>query len=122
MDSIARLHRAIELLESNIEEGNSVRQIRIFLAVAEHEGISMPDLAALLDLPQPTLSRNIKLLSRYTEVGPNGERQVKGVDLLTTGPDIDYRRRFAVYLTQKGRELTQKLQEIIGEGKVRRSS
>lgn len=122
MDSIARLHRAIELLESNIEEGNSVRQIRIFLAAAEHEGISMPDLAALLDLPQPTLSRNIKLLSRYTEVGPNGERQVKGVDLLTTGPDIDYRRRFAVYLTQKGRELTQKLQEIIGEGKVRRSS
>lgn len=122
MDSIARLHRAIELLESNIEEGNSVRQIRIFLAVAEHEGISMPDLAALLDLPQPTLSRNIKLLSRYTEVGPNGERQVKGADLLTTGPDIDYRRRFAVYLTQKGRELVQKLQEIIREGKVRRSS
>lgn len=75
----------------------------------------MPDISERIGMPQGTLSRNIKQLSRYTVRGEKGGREVRGYNLLRTEPDLDERRRLAVYLTKDGKALIEDLEQILEE-------
>jgi DNA-binding MarR family transcriptional regulator len=83
-------------------------QISIFLLVAEKPGITMTDISVELDMPQGTVSRNIKELTKYLDRYKNS----CGYDLLKVEPDMEERRRFACFLSNKGKRIVSELEEI----------
>lgn len=107
-DSIDVLFRSVEYIRREIHPDMAMNQLRIFLYVADNEGITMPDLSERLGMPQGSLSRNIKKLSRFNEKG-----KMQGYDLVYREPDLDERRRFAVYLTKRGKEVWDALAAIV---------
>ncbi len=89
--------------------------------MAERPGITQSELSELLDMPQGTVSRNLKLLNRYFEQGQSGSR-AKGYGLLVTRPLDGCTYPLGVYLTAKGDELildvTQELRSVPTSGFV----
>ena len=116
MNGINRVARVIEHLRRNINKDLPSQHIAIFLAVAENEGVTMPELIRQLDMPQGTLSRNVKLLSRFM-AQENGRTILKGHDLLRTEPVPTGRHALAVFLTDSGKFLLREIQDIMDEGK-----
>jgi len=114
MKEIIDIYNVIEHLRKNVNKDFPSQHIAIFLAVAQNPGITMPELISQLDMPQGTLSRNVKLLSRFME-HDNGKTSLKGHDLLRTEPVPTGRHALAVYLTDKGRFLLRELQDIMAE-------
>ena len=81
-----------------------LQQVALFLEIAADEGISSPVLESKLKVSGATVSRNVKLLSKYPDKG-----SIKGLDLVRTEPDLYERRRFVYFLTDKGKRLIEKL-------------
>lgn len=115
MNNISRIFKAVEHLRKNVNKDFPSQHVAIFLAVAQNPGVTMPELIRQLDMPQGTLSRNVKLLSRFME-HENGKSSLRGHDLLRTEPVPTGRHALAVYLTDKGEFLLRELQDIMGEG------
>ena len=68
----------------------------------------MPELCDMLEMPQGTLSRNVKSLSSY--IDRSGRiTSVGGLGLLYTEQDTNNRHARAVYLTDKGRSVVAEL-------------
>lgn len=114
MNEINRIARVVEHLRKNVNKDLPSQHLAIFLAVAERPGITMPELIRQLDMPQGTLSRNVKLLSRFIDQ-EGGKPVLRGHDLLRTSPVPTGRHALAVYLTDKGEFLLRELQDILGE-------
>jgi DNA-binding MarR family transcriptional regulator len=77
----------------------------------------MNDLVEKLDLPQASISRSTKELSKYIERDPKtNEKKLVGYDLIRTEPDLEERRRLVLYLTPKGRQVKELLQKYMKEG------
>jgi len=114
MSEIDRIFKVVEHLRKNVNKDFPSQHVAIFLAVAQNPGITMPELIRQLDMPQGTLSRNVKLLSRFME-HENGKSSLRGHDLLRTEPVPTGRHALAVYLTDKGEFLLRELQDIMGE-------
>lgn len=114
MFSVRGLHYVIEQLRQHTASDIAITQLTIFLTVCYREGITMTELGEYLNMPQGSVSRNVKVLSRYLVEGENG-REVRGYDLIRTEPALDDRRRLAVYLTGKGRYLLGLLQTWLKE-------
>lgn len=55
-------------------------------------------------MPRGSVSRNVRALSKWAD-----EKGVWGHDLIETRQDIYERRRFAVYLTVKGKHIMDRL-------------
>ena len=115
MKEISRIFKVIEHLRKTVNKDFPSQHIAIFLAVAQNPGITMPELIQQLDMPQGTLSRNVKLLSRFM-VHENGSSSLKGHDLLRTEPVPTGRHALAVYLTDKGNFLLREIQDIMNAG------
>ena len=98
----------VQFIRESVASDLSLSQLAIYLTVCSDEGITMPELAQGLNIPQGSLSRNIKRLSRYDEDGI-----VKGHDLLITTPDTRDRKRLAVYLTERGKALKIELNRLL---------
>jgi DNA-binding MarR family transcriptional regulator len=81
-----------------------------FLTIAEHEGLSMGDLAQRLGIAQSSASRNIAALSKWHSFGKEGH------DLVAAEEDPRERRRKIVRLTPKGRRLVAALETILAGG------
>ena len=86
-------------------------EILTLLYVLENESVPMPELVEKLQTPQGSMSRYVKRLGVYLEK-EKGVSVKKGVNLLTTRPDIYERRRFVVELTPKGKTLRQKILKL----------
>lgn len=113
MREITKLVKAMELLRQKISKELPIQHIVLLLKVAEKPGITMPELSDVLDMPQGTVSRNVKVLSHYGErtegqEGKPSKFEVKGYDLLRVEPDMYNRKSLAVYLTKKGEEIVEK--------------
>jgi DNA-binding MarR family transcriptional regulator len=117
MGAIKKLHEVFFIFDNACPETN-LSHFRVFTAVAEKEGITMPDLCKHLEMPQGSLSRIVKDLSTYriSEVsGSGGLSGLKGHGVLEVKPDAIHRKRFAVYLTEKGENLRDKIEATLSE-------
>jgi DNA-binding MarR family transcriptional regulator len=94
------------LAESLSAEGVTVEQWRILRALSDGYGHSMGDLAAVVLMPHPTLT---KAVDRLVESALVYRRQ-----------DEADRRRVAVYLADRGRDLVRRLDEqsVEHQGKI----
>lgn len=115
MKQVGRMLAAMELLRKRVHKEMPIQHIVLLLTVAEHPGITMPELTATLEMPQGTVSRNVKVLSSYVE-WEDGVARCRGRNLLRTLPDPDNRHVLAVHLTGRGEALIQELARTVGGG------
>lgn len=109
---ISRLYKAIERVRE-LNPDFAISQLSLFLYVVQHEGITLHEVAEALRIPQGTVSRNTKQLGRYIVTREDGTKEVRGYGLLRTEPDMEERRRLAVYLTKDGKQLVNDLEMIL---------
>lgn len=106
VDAIRVFSQGISFIRKHINKDIAFSQLAVFIEVCIKEGISMYDLVEKLDLPQASISRCTKELSKYIEKDPKtGERRMVGYDLVRTEPDLEERRRLVLYLTPKGQQI-----------------
>ena len=89
------------LAESLGAEGVSVEQWRILRALSDGYGHSMGDLAAAVLMPHPTLTKAV-------------DRLIESALVYRRQDEVD-RRRVAVFLADRGRDLVRRLDEQAGE-------
>lgn len=89
------------------------QQLTIFLHIAIHERKTIHEIHQELKMPQGSVSRNIQKLSRYRE---RRSGEILGYNLLHTERDLEYPNRVAVTLTPLGKEVRDKLIQIMEEG------
>jgi len=116
MSEISRMFAALEFLRRRLNKGMPSQHVALLLAVAENPGITMPELCRLLDMPQGTVSRNVKVLSHYVERGEDGVARPKGHGLLRTQPDRENALALAVHLTGKGEAMVNEIRRILDSG------
>ena len=116
MQEINKLSRVIELLRKQLNKDLPSQHIALLLAVAQEPGITMPELCKRLDMPQGTVSRNVKLMSHYAD--KNGDAAKKGYGLLETEPATSNRYQLAVSLTAEGERLIQKLVKAMEDARM----
>lgn len=93
---IRDLKVVMELIREKITAEVPVSQIEIFLMVAENEGITEQEIMDQIDMPRPTVKRNI---ARLTD-------QAKGAVFMQGGYALcDVRDDGAVFLTENGKQL-----------------
>lgn len=110
--------RLVEVVEifREVYEDMSIRQIVMLLAIAAagDEGITQTDLSVQYKMPQGSVSRNARQLSRY--IAPTfagGDPEIQGLDLIECRPDLYETRRLNCTLTQKGIALMEWIQEVV---------
>jgi len=116
MTEVSRMLEAMELLRKRVHREMPIQHIVLLLTVAENPGVTMPELVSRLDMPQGTVSRNVKVLSSYVE-WENGVARSRGRNLLRTLPDAENRHILAVYLTGRGEALVQELARTVNSGR-----
>ncbi|RME39344.1 MAG: MarR family transcriptional regulator [Deltaproteobacteria bacterium] len=119
MSDVARMFAALELVRRRLNKAIPTQQLSLLLAVAENPGITMPELCRLLDMPQGTVSRNVKMLSHYIDRSAQGVLRPRGYGLLRTQPDRHNPLALAVYLTGKGEALVQEIERILSDRRFR---
>jgi len=112
MEELARMTAAMELLRKRINKGMPGQQMCLLLTVAVRPGVTMQELTQLLDMPQGSVSRNIKALSYYRE-RENGISQLKGRGLLYTAPVGDGSHSLAVHLTPLGEKVIGEIGQVL---------
>jgi len=120
MSELSRILKAVEMLRKRVHKEMPSQHLSLLLTVADHPGITMPELGRLLDMPQGTVSRNVKVLSHYVE-REAGSLQPKGRNLLRTQPDHGNPHCLAVYLTGRGEAVVEELRAILYPESVERS-
>jgi hypothetical protein len=97
-----------------------LQHLIMFLTVVDNPGITMPELADKLDIPQGTVSRNVKALGVYLRDPTAAEikegltaKKKAGYDLLRVEPDMEHRKMLAVYPTANGMRLAKELLDFI---------
>ncbi len=113
MQEISKLSRVIDILPKQLNKDLPSQHIAILLAVAQQPGITMPELCRLLDMPQGTVSRNVKLMSYYFDKS-NGGQARKGYGLLETDQATANRYQLSVFLTTEGERLMKRLIMTMG--------
>ncbi|MHB8708577.1 MAG: MarR family winged helix-turn-helix transcriptional regulator [Desulfuromonadales bacterium] len=113
MNKIDNLLRALHFLRNRISRDLPIQHAALLLTVARYPGITMPELMQALDMPQGTVSRNVKVLS-HSVVWQNGIAVPRGYGLLRTQPSVDNRQMLAVYLTGRGEALIEEVSRLLG--------
>lgn len=108
---IKQFLEAVNFLRKEVDKELVANQMGTLLAVMDREGITIPEVAEYLDIPPSTVARSVKILSRYQV-----KSHVEGFDLIFAEPALENRRRYALSLTIKGRELKSKLEKVLEEG------
>lgn len=112
MEELARMTAAMELLRKRVNKGMPGQQMCLLLTVAVRPGVTMQELTRLLDMPQGSVSRNIKALSYYRE-HENGVSKLKGRGLLYTSPAENGSHALAVYLTPLGKKVIGEIGQVL---------
>lgn len=97
-------HEFVEFLRKELRTDTPLSHLSILLLVCREEGVTMPEISEKLNISQATVSRSLRLLGKYREKG-----KMLGHDLVYTQQDLEERRRFAVFLTPKGKKLRTKI-------------
>lgn len=105
-DEIATVIRVLEEFR-RFDPDMPIQYALSFLTIAEHEGLSMGELAQRLDIAQSSASRNIAALSRWHSFGKAGH------DLVEAMEDPRERRRKIVSLTQAGHRLVAAIRALV---------
>src|ERR1700761_2752142 len=105
-DEIATVVRVLEAFR-RFDPDMPIQYALSFLTIAQHEGMSMGELAQHLGIAQSSASRNIAALSKWHSFGKAGH------DLVEAHEDPRERRRKLVQLTPKGRRLIAMLKAIV---------
>lgn len=113
MREVAHLFDALRLFRQRVSKNMPTQQILLLLTVARHPGITMPELIQTLDMPQGTVSRNVKALA-HSVSWQSGIAVPHGYGLLRTLPSVDNNRVLAVFLTGRGEALIEELARQIG--------
>ena len=98
---ILELYHCLESIRRELGGDYAPQQLSILLLCSINEGITHPDLAQHLRMPQPTVSRNVKKLQQ-------GYKFVMNRDEVSSGA-----RRNAVYLTDKGKAFVNRIKTMI---------
>jgi len=103
--------RVQEMIRKELGGDYAPQQLSILVLVSLREGITHTEIANVLNMPQGTVSRNVsKLALRRSRNGGN----LVGYGLVENREDLVYDpRRKAVYLTEKGKELMDKIERAI---------
>lgn len=108
LHTLMMLADAIRLIDDNMP----LQTLAVFVAVAQHEPISISALGEMVGLAQSSASRNVAALSeRHWLKRP-------GANLVMFESDPADIRRKLVQLSPKGRRVIDQLVNIIHEGKV----
>lgn len=113
MHELTRLSQVIELLRKQLNKDLPSQHIALLLAVAQQPGITMPELCEQLDMPQGTVSRNVKLMTHFCDKKGNCGVTKKGYGLLETDQAPSNRYQLAVFLTAEGERLVQKMARVM---------
>ena len=111
--NLSNFAKVVRFLRNELSKELPTQQLDLFLTIAEQEGVTTNELMAQLDMPQGTVSRNIKALGRYVVDGDGGDKVVAGYDLIRIEPDIYNRKTNAYYLTKKGQELVAIIERLL---------
>lgn len=110
---VIHLFDALRLIRQRVSKDMPTQQILLLLTVARRPGITMPELMQTLDMPQGTVSRNVKALA-HSVSWQNGIAVPRGYGLLRTMPSSENRQVLAVFLTGRGETLIEELARQIG--------
>lgn len=83
----------------------TLRQMRVFIAIASQQPITSTEVASSLSLGKPTVCRSVQLLC----FGMSNRRKASGLDLVEIQADPEDKRRQTLKLTQSGRLLSKLL-------------
>ena len=108
MQTNDKLAAMIRYVRKELSPEMPIQQLAILLEIHKKEGITMYELGMELGITPGSMSRNISALSLYIK---RGER--KGLDLVTTRPDLIERKRLACFLTAKGKITMAELLELM---------
>jgi len=111
---ISCLLQILELVRAKVHRELPLQQLVLYLTVLENPGITMPELVKILDMPQGTVSRNVKALCHYV-VWQDGIPVPHGRNLLRTQTDESNRHALAVYPTGKGEALAQEIGRCLAD-------
>ena len=112
--NLYQLYKALMHIRTDVDPDMPIQQLLIFLEVCLQEGITMTELGEHLDMPSGTVSRNVKVMSKY--VVDNGhKKEIKGADLFVLQRDLEERRRLGAYLTTKGKRVETELLKILDD-------
>ena len=98
---ILELYHCLESIRRELGGDYAPQQLSILLLCSVNEGITHPDLAQYLNMPQPTVSRNVRKLEL-------GYEFVLKRDEVSAGT-----RRNAVYLTEKGKAFVKRIKIML---------
>jgi DNA-binding MarR family transcriptional regulator len=88
-------------------------QVEVLLLVMENEGITQPELSKRLNTTQATITRTIQKLAHSVYQNPNTNRQEQfGLGLLEASEWAEDSRIRAVFLTEKGKRLRDKIKQL----------
>lgn len=113
MKNSVRLLDVLQLLRRRLSKELPIQQVVLLLTVAEAPGITMRELMQELDMPQGTVSRNVKALS-HSVIWQEGVAVPQGYGLLRTQPSFNNRKVLAVYLTGRGEALCDEITRLSG--------
>lgn len=117
---VMRFLATVEMLSEEVYSELPIQQILIFLAVAVNEGVSMRTIGKIFPyMSQSSISRNVRMLEAPTP-GPIESTlgiKPKGHGLIETRRGVENRRAVILYLTDKGKEIRDKIESYTsGEG------
>lgn len=107
--SLAQFRNGIAYLRRTLNSDLPCQQVEILLVVALQPNITLTALGEELNMPQGTVSRNVKALAAYFDAN----KKLKGYDVVSTRPDVVDRNRLSCYLTSKGRKVIEELRKVL---------
>ena len=115
---IKKLRAAVSLIRQDIFGDIAMGQFEMFLFIADHEGVTQPELIEVLGMSQGAISRNCAKLSSKIVRMKSGDsssgfyEEDRGYDLIEQRQDEIDSRRKALFLTELGKLVVEKLREI----------
>lgn len=109
------LLQATELLREEIGKDISSQQMMILFLVATSPGISLTEMAKMLELPKPSVSRNVGVLGHRIKGSTQSIGPEQGFVETRQDDNTDIRKK-GVYLTERGEELVNRLCQVVYEG------
>lgn len=108
--AVRALRNGFTFIRDRLNPEMPVQQLALLMEVICEDGITMPELSKRLKMSPASVSKNVRMLSRFIDKG-----ELKGYDLLRAEPHLEERRKFAVYPTNNGIKFVEDLMGFFGK-------